>query len=833
MADEMAFHLEARREDLVRRGMTEEAAARQARLEFGSVEGYREEGRAAMGYRLWDELRGDARYALRGMGKSPGFVAAAVAILGLAIGVNGAFFTLYSNYVLKPLAIRGAERHYRVEGRAENRGGTWGWSEEELGQLQAGTKGMVEGIYTQGTFQTLVVAPVQRQSLVTVVSPNYFSLLGGKARAGRTLAAGDENAPVAVLSATGAARFFPGVAAPVGERVRVRGTVLTVIGVMGAEFTGTEAAVPDLWAGRGMNDALRGRIGETSVPRYAAWALLEPGISPERVAAALVATARHFARPGEASVARVELVAQRSLLPEVEELNAAAALVFGAFWMVLLIACANLANLHLARAAARTHEIAMRLSLGASRWRIVRQLLTESTLLALAGAAAGSVLAVAGVERAHAYAVSLAGVGGLVMMPVSVDWRVLLYSGLLGVTAGVLFGLLPALEVTSPSLTVSTKRENSAFAGRVRPRRMRDVLIGGQVAASLVLLILGGVLIRNVQRLAAVEPGYDMDRVYDLRLNDPAPGEMEKLRRVEGVGELAAAGRVPLYGRLDGAAGMVDGKAMTLRQNRVDERYFRVLGLTVEGRGFTAAETEGQAKVAVISRATAGQLWPGQGAVGRTVELDGVRYEVIGVVGDVVSGWLFEGPDRTAVYLPGAAGQAGMGSAVARITGNPVRTAAALRERCADGAGCEPGSLREVSAMQTFPFRIAAGVAGTLGGLALLLTGMGLYSVVSYSVVQRRRELGVHLALGASPAQVVRRILGEAWRCVAGGVVTGLPVCLGLSALAAGSFLQVQTFDPWAYVTVPVLLAIIATIACAGPARKAARTDPAVSLREE
>jgi putative ABC transport system permease protein len=205
-------------------------------------------------------------------------------------------------------------------------------------------------------------------------------------------------------------------------------------------------------------------------------------------------------------------------------------------------------------------------------------------------------------------------------------------------------------------------------------------------------------------------------------------------------------------------------------------------------------------------------------------------------VPDVVSGWLFEGKDSSVIYLPAAAGQAGIESAMVLITGNPAKTVAAIREFCAGGTnatGCEPASLREISAMQRFPFQIAAGVAGMLGGLALLLTAMGLYSVASYSVVQRRREIGVLLAVGASPLQVIRRILFEAGRSVLIGVAAGLPVCLVLSKLAASSVFQLRTFDLGAYLAVPALLLVIATLACAGPARRAARMDPMVSLREE
>jgi predicted permease len=425
------------------------------------------------------------------------------------------------------------------------------------------------------------------------------------------------------------------------------------------------------------------------------------------------------------------------------------------------------------------------------------------------------------------------------------DWHVPLYSAVLGLAAGLAFGLLPAIEVTSPSLTLSTKRENSSFAGRVRPRRMRNLLIGGQVGASLVLLIVSGVLIRNIQRLGSVDAGYDLNRVFDLRLDQPSVTTLALLAQQPGVGAVTAVETVPLYGRLNRLPVTVAGRSAPLSYNYVDHRYFETLALRVEGRSFTVAETSACAKVAVISQATARKLWPTEPPLGQTFVIDTPRvqgaktagvYQVVGVVPDVVSGWLFEGKDSSLIYLPAAAGQVGIQSAMVRITGNPARTAAAIRDLCAgvaNATGCEPASLGEVSAMIRFPFKIAAGVAGALGGLALLLTAIGLYSVASYSVVQRKREIGVLLALGASPMQVIRRILSEAWRCVVLGVAAGLPVCLVLSKLASSSVLQIRTFDSGAYLSVPVLLIVIVMLACASPARRAARMDPMVSLREE
>ena len=809
MREEMEFHRQARIDDLVRTGLSAEEAARKARLEFGNAEAHREECRTVLGFRPWDELRADLRYTVRTLRRSPGFAVAAVAILALAIGANASFFSLYANYVLKPMPIRGVDRHFDVEGRNSEGRRTGGWTAAEQAVLREAAADSVEGFYTAETLQMLALAPVQRHCLVTDVSGNYFALLGGVASRGRVIGEPDRDEPVAVISETGWRKLMPGEADPLGKTVKIKRTVYTVIGVMSASFTGTESVVPDLWV-------------PTHRERPNISGLLREGIAPARAEAAIGAAAGRMERPLDRAVARVEVELRSGFLPNNEDLNTAAAMVLGVFLMVLLIACANLANLYLARAAARTHEVAMRLSLGATRARVVRQLLTESTFVAMLGAMGGLGVAAVMMHYANEYMGRSAGAMGMSVVALTLDWRVFLYSAGLALAAGVAFGLLPALEVTSPSLTVSTKRENSSFAGRVRPRRMRDLLIGGQVAASLVLLILSGVLVRNIQRIDAVDPGFDLDRVFDLRVDEATPALMAKLEREPGMGSLTAVEQVPLFGQFKGMPAT----------NRVDHRYFETLGLRLEaGRNFTAQEAQFNAKVAVVSRATALKLWPGQDAVGQIVTVnEREKYQVIGVVGDIVTGFLFQGKDATAVYLPAAAGQPGMLSFLARLQTAP----AAIRTLCAaNDVGCEPMPMREIAKPQRAIFQGAAAIAGSLGGLALLLTAIGLYSVASYSVVQRRREIGVHLALGATQGQVMRRILGEAGRCVAGGLLVGLPFCLGLSKLASASVLRIETFDPAAYVFVPALLTLIAVLACAMPARRAAQLDPMLSLREE
>jgi predicted permease len=810
MREEMAFHRQARVDDLIARGMPPQEAERTARLEFGNPAVHREEARIALGYQPFDELRADLRYAARCLRNNPGFAFAAVLILALAIGANSAFFTLYSNYVLKPLPIRGAERHFDLNPRNAQMRNTGGWTAQEQLALREAAANEVDGFYTAETIQVLLLAPSQRHCLATYVSSNYFSLLGGAPLLGRVLSVSDEAQPVAVLSHSGWQKLLPAETNPIGKSVRIKDSVFTIIGVTVPHFTGTEAAVPDLWL---PNDR----------PTPGLSGLLKPGVTPARAEAVIAATASRFVRPdAERAIAQVELALRPSYFPDDDNTSTAAALVFAVFLLVLLIACANLANLYLARAAARTHEIAMRLSLGATRSRIVRQLLTESIFVALLGAAAGVVIAQSALSYANAYASNVSSSMGISILPPALDWRVFLFSAALALFAGIAFGLLPALEVTSPSLTASTKRENSAFAGRIRPRRLRDLLIASQVAASLVLLILAVILVRNIQQLQSVTPGYDIDPVYNLRVDAPTPALLARLQELPGVTSLSVVSHVPLMGQFRGAPAT----------NFVDHRYFETLGLPIDaGRNFTPQEALHSAPVALVSQATARKLWPAAQPLGQTVTIDGSgHYQVIGVVPDVISGFTFQGKDPTAVYLPASLQQPFADSIIARLQTSP----AAIRTLCAShGIGCEPIPLRELADRQTMPFQAAAAISAALGGLALGLTVIGLYSVAAYSVLQRRREIGIHLALGATPPQILRRILTEAVRCVAVGIAIGLPICLALSKLASASVLNISTFDPAAYLGVPILLVSIATLASALPARSAAQTDPMIALREE
>jgi len=832
MREEMEFHRAARAADLAARtGVSPAEADRQARLEFGSVEHYREEGRMAFGFRWLDELRSDLRYGWRGIMKNPGYSVATAAILALAIGANAVFFALYSNYALKPLPIRDPDRYYGVTGRDQRGRSLGSWNRGELEQLRAACQPFFEGVFAQsGLLQVQLLAPVERRGMATVVSPDYFTVLGATRPAQGRLLQSEEPEPVVVLSHDGWQRIFPDEANPIGKQIRIRATWFTVIGVMPAVFTGTGAAVPDLWVDSRMRPALRDGIGE--------WqhlsGILRQGVEVQQVEAALSTIASRFRRDSESPLTRVELHPHGTYLAaeagggDGSELTVITALLFGTFLLVLAIACANLANLSLARMAARTHEMNMRFSLGAGRGRIVRQLLTESTLLALLGAAAGLGLGLYATTHAHNWLFSMAAKAGASVLPVSVDWRVFAYSAALGLAAGVAFGLLPALQATA------------AARHRKRTRPLRNLLLGSQVAASFVLLMLAGLLTTNIQRLGNAPIGFDMDRTFDLSLEPPIPEVLARLRQTPGVAGVSQVMQVPLYGRMPRMTvqGGSDQGTVQASYNYVDEHYFDTVGMRLSaGRRFRPNE---EANVAVISESTARRLWQGQDALGRTVQLRHedetavLSYQVVGVVADVINGWVFEGSDVPTFYLSGK-GEVRRSSMI-RLQDSGLAALAAVREICksAPGStGCDLVSLREVAALQRFPFEAAAAIAAILGGLALTLTAIGLYSVVSFSVQQRLREIGVMLALGARAGQVTRQIVREAAWCLAGGVAVGLPFCLALSKLAASTMFRIRTFDPAAYFGVPILLACIAIAACFVPIRRALRVDPMRALRHD
>lgn len=822
---EAAHHIDLRAAHLESQGHPPEEARRQAKLEFGAIPRYKEESRQALGLRLLDEAYADLRYTLRGIRQSPGFTLTSVTVLAAALSTNILFFTLYDNYVLKPLPIKSPDRNYDLtavttQGRRNNF-----WSIEEYEKLKAASQEVFAGLYSESTWQVPLLAPTHTEAYVTGISGPYFDLHATAPPAlGQYLKPENTN-PEIVLSDAGHRRLFQSDSNVIGRTLRIRQTIFTIIGVAPRGFNGTEPLIPDFWASIRWNPVLRANYKDNGQGANVS-GILKEGITPARAQAILSATALRFPRESDSKLDHVELTLRNSIFPPQEESQIAAALIFAAFLMVLAVACANLANLHLARAAFRTQEIAIRLSLGAGRRRLLRQLLTESIVLSLLGATLALLLAYFGIDALQAYLHTSILPSGLTLSPITLSPRIFIATALAGIATGIAFGLLPALEATKPNICAATK-----------PQRKRGTLIIAQCAASLVLLILAGILVRNTQRLHGADPGFPLDQIVDTNLEEITPQARNRIANLPNVAASSLVSRIPLSGWNQSTPVQVENRTEALAINYADENYLSLLSLSpIQGRNFTAAETERRANVALISAATARLVWPGQGNVlGKTFQFqefdNSIRtIEVIGVIPDIIGGLYFQGLDRSAVYLPLAPSRPESANLLIRAKGQTAAAIAELRQLNPD---IQPAPLRNGADMQRWPFLAAAATAGTLGTLALALTCIGLFGVISYVVAHKTKEIGIRLALGAEPRRILIGVLSNAAKHVTIGIAIALPITYTLSRLAAANVLKIETFDPTIYAITPALLLAVTLTSCFLPAHRASRIDPSGSLRRE
>ena len=790
---------------------------------FGNVTKTQEDMRRMHVARWMEEVVQDLRYAVRGVRYNTGFTATAVLVLGLAIAAVTTLFTLYSNYVLKPMPIRGADRNHYIETVDRQGRRSSSWSYQQFRQLQAASAEAFEGLYGENLVQTAILRPVRAEAFVSFVSPGYFMLTGARLFAGRFLTAEEEtDGNYLLLSHSGWRRLMQQDPQAVGKTLQIRATQFTIAGILDPVFTGTEPIIPDFWIPLAALD--RVRVANFARP-YTVSGILKPGIPAELARQMLepVALSVRSEGPPEERITRLQLTPRQSFIPQGPEVKLAAAMVFGIFLLVLMIACANLANLQLARSAARKQEIAIRLSLGASRFRIVRQLLTESAVVGALAAILGLLVATLGVLRLQDYLFSEAIRWGLVAVPAGLDWRVFVFSAAVALFSGLAFGLLPALAATASA------HNQTGF-------RMRGYLISGQAAASLVLLILSGLLIRNTQRLYQADPGFDLDQVMELRSQEVAtPAFVERLRVDPAIADVSIHEHFPLSGTFGRARVTVNGHVSLAGYNHVDARFFAALGLPLtQGHGFTQGSKE---KTAVVSEATARSFWPGQSALGQSIRVENEGpYQVTGVVPDVTSGWMFQGKDSTMIYLPLEPDSRRHDNVLVRAATDAGTVKAVLRQYCATAENpnlCQPMTAREVAGLQRFPFQAAAVIAAAAGTMGLALTSIGLFGVVSYMVAQRTREIGIRLALGAQAGQVVAKFVRDAFGWVLLGIALGFPVCIALSAIAASRIFALETFDLAAYAGVPAILMLITLLSCFMPARRASRVDPIQSLRHD
>ena len=797
----------------------------------------------------------DLRYAIRGLAKAPGLAAVVVLSLALAIGANTAVFAWMESFVLRPFPVaRYADRMVWVNTRAPD-GEEWSVSYPTLKDWERGSH-TTEGLLAFNFVQVnLRVNGESDRAWASPATGNYFDLLGVRALRGRTFQPDDEGAaaPVAVLNYGFWQRRFKGDPAIIGKQVLLNGNGFTVVGVLEPRFGGTTVGLNfDLWVPittmplLAPYNPLQERSGQT----FEAMARLKPGVTLEQARADLQAVAKRVADENN----RQEGI----LVQPLKERGAAKALlpVFGALLgvtlLVLVIACANIANLLLARAGARSKEIAVRLALGAPRGRVVRQLLTESALLALLGASLGLLLAWWARNGLSAF---LPPAPFPILIDVRLNGRVLTFAVGLSALTTLLFGLVPALRASRPDLVPALKDEVSGV-GASRSL-LRSGLVVTQMALSLVSLVCAGLFIRALQRAESVDAGFtDPDRMLvattDLFLagygDSTGPAVVQRIlqgvRQVPGVRSAALSTHVPLgYGGTSSQTVDVLGYAPTRDENmsityaNVSDAHFETMGTAlVKGRTIGPDDRAGTQSVVVINETFAKRFYKDRDPLGQRLVWGRDTAVVVGMVKDGKYFWLAEDP-RAFVWQSLAQHYQQHLELIVRADGDPRLLAENLRKTFASIDASLPfldvRTMKEHIVPATIAQRIGARMLGLFGALALLLSAVGIYGVMAYTVSLRTREIGIRVALGAARHNVVGLIVGQSARLAWIGLLIGGGLAFGAGKLLQNQLLGVPAADPATFLLIAALLLAVALLASAIPAFRAARIDPIRALRTE
>jgi predicted permease len=811
-----------------------------------------------------NDLWQDGRYGLRALRANPGFTTVVAITLALGIGVNTAIFSLF-NLFLQPLAVRDPASVVNLDwGGSEDRWLSFHeyWSlrndAQSLSELVArADRTVVLGARVPGEAPTRVTA--------AFVSDNYLSALGAGLKLGRAFLP-EENGlstahPVALISDAFWNRRFGRDASIVGQSLQLGGTTVTVLGVTAPAFVGLERTAPDVW----LPLRLRGDVAptEAAADLFGApgrrWLLVSGRLAAGRtletaradVALANGTLARHDREGASKAWLRLTpgstLGARRNIVPVM-------GVVLASTLMVLLIACSNIANLMLTRGAARRRELGVRLSIGASRNRLIRQLLTESVLLAALGGVSGLLLAWWSVQTFLATALlSRMGVDASAdLTRLNPDWRVLLFTLLLSVLAALTFGVVPAFRSTRGDLAGSVRTAGSGGADRSRTR-LRSLLVIGEVAVCFVLLIAAGLLLRALTRLDAIQPGFDAAQVLvvqprlDLASYDEARAEAFhreltlRMQSVPGAQAITRVASVPLAGmprrviELEAESAGRHGQLLRAFRNSVAPNYFEALQIPIlRGRGFTEEDVRAGGTVIVVSAATARRLWPNQEPLGQRLRPEpGVPFaEVIGVAQDVQV--RLDESDPLMFYLP-LDTWAGT-SQLARMSGDLRAVHARV---LLESLGIDPTVLIDATSVAEMvaassaaaSARAASALAAGLGLLALLLVGVGLYGVMSYSVAERRAEMAIRMALGATGIQVQALVIRQGLRLVLIGASLGILAGANIARLVSSLLFGLNPFDAVAYGAVLLFLLAVAFVASWLPARRATTIDPISLLR--
>ena len=821
-----------------------------------------------------DRFIQDLRYALRGLRKSRGFTLVAVVTLALGIGVNSSIFSLVNAVLLRPLPVEAPEELVDIYGHTATSSthDTNSYPNYLDYREQTETLSGIMG-YTN-FFANMSIEGSSELVVGELVTDNYFPLLGVQPALGRAFVTEEYSAPgafpVAVLSHPFWQGRFGGDPDVLGRTFRLNGITYTVVGVAPESFAGMFPAVTaQMWLPTAMVEEVE-PLGNNRGSRRAGLTRLEtrgfhwlwlkgrmkPGVEVGQARAELEGIAARLSAqyPETNELERLTVLATNDVAinPDFDKtLTPAGMVLMGAVGLVLLVACANLANMMLARASTRRRELAVRVAMGASRGRVVRQMLTESLLLSLAGGAVAILLAGWLARIIAGFQPPLPIDLGLDIRP---DWRVLTFTMLAAAATGAVFGLVPALRSSRPDLVPALKDGGDGDGAKGRRVELRDVLVVVQVAFSLVLLVSGALMVRSLAAAQDTDLGYDADRVAYLGMamemngyDGPESGvffesgrlRLEALPEVEAVG---LASRIPLSLNNNGFGVFIDGHQSSGTDEpyrvdgaSIDEGYFAALDLQVlTGRGIEAADREERRRVAVVSETMANRYWPDEDAVGREFRTSwgGTPYTIVGIAEDYRVDTPGEDP-KPYIHIP-LPREAGFGAFLVRTAGPASdilpRLERELRTLDPELVFLETGAVRGLADVRLFPIRVGAWLIGAFGALALILAAVGLYGVIGYSVNRRVREIGIRKALGAESGKVVNMVLKQGMVLVAVGGIVGA-LLAGLSGQALSQVLYVGPFDALSFGLAFLVLAGVAAMANWVPAYRASRVDPMVALR--
>jgi predicted permease len=929
MEEELRFHIESIAEDLVRSGVPQREAMRRARIQFGGIESHKDAIRASLGLRLWDELWMDLRYSIRMLAKSPAFTAIALLSLALGIGGNTAIFTLINQVMLRDLPVRNPEQ--LVTFGPENGGG-------EAGGIDMGSYGLFPWYFARqlqadpGPFKGIasfcsfsdkasirlpatggaatpsapaILAPA------SLVSGNYFSVLGAQPFMGRAIAPSDDATPgsgaVVVLSHHFWQQSLSSDPAILGKTISINGTSFDVIGVMPEAFHGIkqEMEPPDLWAPMTMQTVILkqpsmltpngglyfldvfGRLSSQAATNKSSLAQSQNWLD-QQVRAGIRTEEGAKVTPNrlqEISRVTVPLVyAARGASSLRDQYGDSLKILMGVVALVLLIACANLANFLLARAATRKREIATRLALGSSRARIVRQSLIETLLLSLTGGVLGLGIAFAAtrvligfVSQGNAY----------IAMDPAPDTTVMLFTLGLSLLTGILFGLAPALAAarTGAASNLSAGTRTAQSNGGKSARFWPKTLVTVQVMLSLLLLVGAGLFLRTLRNLRNQDYGFERSHLllaeFNARLAGYKPSQtpslhqrlVERLSALPGVRAVALCATPPISGGNWSSSVTIPGYTPAPRENRhsilnrVSGQYFETAGISmVAGRPFNNADSTNSQKVAIINQTLARHFFSKGDAVGRSIiiDIDSVKgpWQIVGIARDTKSGNPRDVDPVGMTYIPlaqidpylpavsSAPGATGVvantvvpeenqdrfaGMILVRTTGDPAHTIADLR---AAVASLDPNlPLLRITTIQdqmsTFMTHdeLISSLTGLFSILALLLAAIGLYGVMSYNVVRRTNEIGIRIALGAQTPVVQWMILSESLLLLTIGVGLGLPLTLLTTRYVKDQLFGLSALDPVTFTVALIVVSAMTLFAAWLPARRATKVDPMVALR--